>query len=161
MEKVPNELAGPNGPSTTSMPPDAAFGRNCALCWSRFEKIEKTFARVIVKIGTDAYVTKLLAKDRFVVERTGTLFYEIATMRATGSFRESAPKYGPIRRPPSPDRQRPLHPKTAACKQPTVMCVAPIRMKLWLHAHTSHLSVNSRPKPLEMETTVEYNFRDY
>ena len=85
----------------------------------------------------------------------------LATMRATGSSRESAHKHGPLRTPPSPDRQRPLHPRTAACKQPTVMCVAPIRMKLWLHAHTSHLSVNSRPKPLEMETTVEYNFRDY
>jgi hypothetical protein len=34
--------AGPNDPSTTSMPQDVAFGRNCALCWSpagkKFEK---------------------------------------------------------------------------------------------------------------------------
>jgi hypothetical protein len=47
MEKVPNELAGPNGPSTTLVGRDAAFGRKCALCWSRFEKkLKKTFRKV-------------------------------------------------------------------------------------------------------------------
>jgi hypothetical protein len=41
-------------PSTTLMPPDAAFGRNCALCWSRFEKkIENRKFRKVSRQDSD------------------------------------------------------------------------------------------------------------